>query len=90
MNYSIFSFSDTYRYWLPQKFDNEISEVVYVIGTDAFESKNFNDMKAFFDVMIEIGSVENSLAIEYGTKIYLFQDPRSNFNAFWKDQISGY
>jgi hypothetical protein len=84
------SFSDTYRYWLPQKFDTEISEVVYVIGTDALESKNFNDMKDFFDVMIEIGSVENSLAIEYGTKIYLFQDPKSNFNAFWKDQISGY
>ena len=90
MNYSIFSFSDTYRYWLPQKFDNEISEVVYVIGVDALDSDNFNKMKNLFDVMIEIGSVENSLAIEFGTKIYLLQNPKSNFNPFWHDQISAY
>lgn len=81
------SFSDAFRYWLPEKFDNEISEVVYIIGTDALESGNFKNMKNFFDVMIEIGSVENSLAIEFGTKIYLFQNPKSNFNAFWQTEL---
>ena len=84
------SFSESFQYWLPRKFNNEISEVVYVIGTDALESGNFRDMKNFFGEMIEIGTVKNSLAIEFGTKIYLFKNPKSDFNEFWEDQIKSY
>ena len=84
------SFSESFQYWLPHKFDSEILEVVYVIGTDALDSDNFKDMKNFFGEIIEIGTVENSLAIEYGTKIYLFKKPKSNFNDFWKEQIKAY
>ena len=40
--------------------------------------------------MSEISSVENKMAIEYKTKIYLFKNPRSDFNDFWKGQISPY
>jgi len=81
------SFSDTYRFWLPGKFENSIEEVIYVIGADAMESGNFKDTKAFFQEMIEIGQVENPLAIEYNTRVYLFKKPKSNFNEFWKSQI---
>jgi hypothetical protein len=40
-----------------------------------------------FSGMTEIGSVTNELAVEYNTKVYLFRNPRADFNKFWKDQI---
>jgi hypothetical protein len=84
------SFSDAYRFWLPTEFKNDINEVVYVIGADAMDSRNFKDTKDFFEEMIEIGSVDNKLAVEYNTQIYLFKRPKNNFNDFWKAQIVGY
>ena len=84
------SFSESFKYWFPLKFSHTINEVIYVISSDAMESGNFKDMKEFFNEMIEIGSVNNRLAIEYNTKIYLFKNPKSDFNEFWKGQISGY
>ena len=84
------SFSESFKYWFPLKFKNEIHEIIYVISTDALESGNFRDTKYFFNEMIEIGSVENRMAIEYGTKIILFRNPKSDFNDFWKGQISPY
>lgn len=84
------SFSESFRFWFPLQFKNEIDEIIYVIGTDALNSGNFNDTKKFFNEMIEIGSVGNRMAIEYNTKIFLFRNPRSNFNDFWKGQIRPY
>jgi hypothetical protein len=84
------SFSDAYRFWLPKNFKNNIEEIVYIIGSDAMDSRNFNDTKDYFSEMIEIGKVENQLAIEYDTRIYLFKKPKDNFNEFWRRQISGY
>ena len=84
------SFSDAYRLWIPLSFNNDIKEIIYVVGSDALNSGNFRDTKNFFSEMAEVGSVANPLAIEYDTRIYLFKKPKSNFNDFWKDQISGY
>jgi hypothetical protein len=84
------SFSDAFRYWLPAEFENGIDEVVYVVGMDAIDSGNFRDTKALFEEMTEIGNVGNKLAIEYNTKVYLFKKPKSDFNVFWREQISGY
>jgi hypothetical protein len=84
------SFSESFKYWFPLKFKNEIKEIVYIIGADAMESGNFKDTREFFGEMIEIGSVGNKLAIEYNTKVYLFRNPRSDFNEFWKGQIGPY
>jgi hypothetical protein len=84
------SFSDAYRFWLPREFKNNIDEIIYVVGADAMNSRNFMDTKDFFKEMIEIGQVDNSLAIEYNTKVYLFKKPKNNFNDFWKGQIKGY
>ncbi len=84
------SFSESFKYWFSLKFKNEINEIIYVISTDALESGNFKDTKNFFNEMIEIGSVNNPLAIEYNTKIYLFKNPKSDFNDFWKGQIRPY
>ena len=38
----------------------------------------------------QITRVNNPLAIEYNTKIYLFRNPKSDFNEFWKGQIRPY
>jgi hypothetical protein len=84
------SFSESFQYWLPKVFENEITELVYIIGTDAMDSGNFKDLNNFFNERIEIATVENPLAIEYGTKIYLFRNPKSDFNEFWKGQTSGF
>jgi len=71
-------------------FKNNINEIIYVISSDALESGNFKETKAFFGEMTEIGSVENKMAVEYNTKVYLFKYPKSDFNEFWKGQISAY
>lgn len=84
------SFSESFKYWFPLKFKNEIDEIIYVISMDALNSGSFIDTKNFFSEMIEIGSVNNPLAIEYNTKIYLFKNPKYNFNDFWKEQIRPY
>ncbi len=84
------SFSDAFRFWLPREFKNNIDEIIYVVGVDAINSGNFKDTKEFFQEMIEIGQVDNCLAIEYNTKVYLFKKPNNNFNEFWKGQINGY
>jgi hypothetical protein len=84
------SFSESFQYWMPLKFGTEINEIIYVISSDAVESGNFRDTKDFFSEMIEIGSVQNKMAIEYDTKIYLFKSPKSDFNNFWKVQTGAY
>jgi MFS family permease len=84
------SFSESFKFWLPLQFKNEISEIVYVVGEDALNSGNLNDTKSFFQEMIVIDSVQNRMAIEYRTKIYLFKNPKSDFNEFWKGQIKPY
>ena len=71
---------------MPDVFKDGINEVVYVIGTDAMDSRNFKNTKNFFTEMIEVGNVNDSLAIEYNTKIYLFRNPKGDFNVFWKGQ----
>jgi hypothetical protein len=83
------SFSDAFRYWMPAEFETSIDEVVYVIGTDAIDSGNFMDTKEFFSEMIVVGQVNNPLAIEHGTTIFLFKNPKHNFNDFWKVQTRG-
>jgi hypothetical protein len=84
------SFSESFKYWFPLKFKNDIKEIIYVLSSDALESGNFRDTKAFFGEMTEIGTVGNSMAVEYNTKIYIFKNPKSDFNDFWKGQISPY
>lgn len=84
------SFSESFKYWFPIQFKNEINEIIYVVGEDALNSGNLNDTKSFFQEMIEIDSVQNRMAIEYKTKIYLFRNPKSDFNEFWRGQIKPY
>lgn len=84
------SFSDAYRYWLPPEFKYDVDELVYVVGADAIDSRNFTDTKAFFNEVNLISTITNPLAIEYETKIYILKNPKGSFNKFWKVQINDY
>jgi hypothetical protein len=84
------SFSESFKYWLPYEFKNDIQEIIYIVGSDALNSGNFTDTRNFFEEVSEIGFVENKMAIEYQTHVYLFSKPKADFNNFWKLQIKPY
>jgi hypothetical protein len=74
-------FSESFRYWIPRKFDTEITSLIYIndeLGEDI--------RKGFRDV-IKIGSITNPDAREYGTSVYLCREPLGSFNAFWTERI---
>ena len=75
------SFSDNFRFWLPKSFSTEITEVIYIndeIGEDVQE--------LFADIQ-KVGEISNPLAREYGTTVYLCQNPKRSFNKFWEEVI---
>jgi hypothetical protein len=75
------SFSDNFRYWIPQTFPNEITQLIYInheVGEDIQE--------LFADIQ-EIGKINDPLAREYGLGVFLCRNPRQSFNAFWKVRI---
>jgi hypothetical protein len=73
-----FSFHDSFRYWLPEDFENEIEEFIYINDELGEDIENL-----FSDIQV-IGSISNPYAREYGTTVYLCREPRSSFNAFYK------
>lgn len=75
------SFSDTYRYWVPDQFDPEVTSFIYV------NDEMGNDVKNLFDDIIVIGKIEDPLSRQYGTTIYLCQSPNRSFNQFWKETL---
>ena len=74
-------FSESFRYWIPRKFDTEITSLIYIndeLGEDI--RKGFRDI-------IKVGSITNPDAREYGTSVYLCREPLGSFNAFWTERI---
>ena len=75
------SFHESFRYWIPKKFDPDIEYLVYInwdMGDDVGES--------FRDIQI-IGSVSDPHAREYGSTIYLCSAPIRSFNGLWKEAL---
>jgi hypothetical protein len=74
-------FSESFFYWFPRDPDYEIKNIIYIndeIGPDV--SNLFTECK-------EIGKIENPLAREYGTGVWLCSGPRSSINKFWKHMV---
>ena len=46
-----------------------------------------DDVKQIFRKITRVGSIQNPDAREYGTSVYLCQDPVSDFNQFWIRRI---
>jgi hypothetical protein len=76
------SFSESFQYWIPQQFDPDIKSMVYINDEEPGE-----DVKTLFRKVTVIGSISNPDAREFGTTVYLCEEPVMSFNKFWKDRL---
>lgn len=76
------SFSDNYYYWFPRKLPASTDTFIY-INDELGEDIN----KLFADVKL-VGKIRNPLAREYGTQVYLCQQPRTSFSQFWSERVA--
>jgi hypothetical protein len=74
-------FSESFRYWVPGKFEPDPLAFIYI------NDKPGEDVSKLFRKITKIGIVSNPLAREYGTGVFLFQDPVSSFNKFWSERL---
>ena len=74
-------FSESFRYWFPEKFEPDISSVVYI------NDELGEDVSQIFRKITKIGNISNPDARELGTSVYLCQDPVDSFNLFWALRI---
>jgi hypothetical protein len=75
-------FSESFRYWIPEKFDPDITALVYI------NNEPGEDVRKFFSRITKIGSITNIDAREYGTGVFLCEKPVGSFNEFWSERIS--
>jgi hypothetical protein len=75
------SFNESFQYWVPRQFNPDITSVVYI------NDEPGEDIKTFFRKITIVGSISNPDAREYGTTVYLCQEPVSGFNEFWKARL---
>jgi hypothetical protein len=71
------SFNESFLYWFPEKFDPDIKSFIYI------NDELGDDVAALFGKITNVGSIANPDAREYGTTVYLCEDPVRSFNEFW-------
>jgi hypothetical protein len=74
-------FSESFRFWFPKKFDPEITSMVYI------NDEMGDDVRQIFRKITKVGSITNPDAREFGTEVYLCEDPVDSFNKFWQLRI---
>ena len=74
-------FSESFYYWFPRNPSREITELIYINGELG------DDIHRLFADCRLIGQVQDTLAREYGTGVWLCKNPGSSFNEFWKHRI---
>ena len=74
-------FSESFRYWIPKKFDPDIKSFVYI------NDEMGEDVRLLFRKITKIGSISNRDAREFGTTVWLCEDPAGSFNEFWTKRI---
>jgi len=77
------SFNESFRYWFPRQFDPDITSVVYI------NYELGEDVRTLFKKITKIGGITNPDSREYGTSVYLCQEPAGSFNHFWKIRTEG-
>ena len=75
-------FSESFRYWIPIKFESDPTAFIYI------NDKPGKDIKTLFRKINKVGSISNPDAREFGTTVYLCQDTAMSFNKFWTERIS--
>lgn len=73
------SFSDSYRLWIQE--NTNATVLIYV------NDELGKDVQALFADIQIIGKIENSYAREFGTTVYLCQQPRQPFGNFWRKRV---
>jgi hypothetical protein len=74
-------FSESFFYWFPRNPDHEITSLVYI------NNELGEDISALFADCRLIGRINNPLAREYGTGVWLCTNPHSSFNEFMKQRV---
>jgi hypothetical protein len=77
------SFSESFQYWMPAKFDPDITSMVYI----NYEEPGM-DVKTLFKKITIVGTITNPHAREYGTTVYLCENPVQSFNQFWELRLN--
>lgn len=75
-------FSESFRYWIPEKFNPDIKSAIYIndeLGTDIAQ---------LFNKIDSIGSISDPDAREFRTTVWLCQYPAISFNDFWSERLS--
>ena len=75
------SFNESFKYWFPKQFNPDIKSFVYI------NDELGEDVNALFKKVTKIGSITNQNAREYGTTVYLCEEPVASFNKFWNERI---
>jgi hypothetical protein len=75
------SFNESFRYWIPEKFDPEITSFIYI------NRKLGEDIQRLFGRISLVGKISNPDAREYGTSVYLCENPLISFNQFWSERL---
>lgn len=74
-------FSESFRYWFPKEFDPDITSFIYI------NDELGEDVSIFFKKIARIGGISDHDAREYGTGVWLCQEPIGSFNSFWKIRL---
>lgn len=74
------SFHESFRYWIPSEFDPDITVALYI------NDEPGEDIGLVFNKITGVGSVKNRNAREFGTTVYLCEEPSGSFNSFWKQR----
>jgi hypothetical protein len=75
------SFNESFRYWIPLKFDPDPTSFIYI------NREPGKDVKNLFRKITVVGKVSNPDSREYGTTVYLGQNPVISFNKFWTERL---
>jgi hypothetical protein len=76
------SFNESFQYWIPSGFSPDITSAIYI------NDELGNDISDLFSKITLVGSISNPHAREYGTSVYLCEEPKKSFNEFWKERIA--
>lgn len=76
------SFNESFQYWIPERFDPDIKTVVYINDDEPGD-----DVKTVFRKITVVGSISNPHAREFGTTVYLLEEPAGSFNSFWSERV---
>ena len=74
-------FSESFRYWIPAQFDPDPTSFLYI------NDELGDDVNVLFGRITKVGSISNPDAREYGTAVYLCENPVMSFNLFWEERL---